>query len=215
MSPNHHKRRCTWWPIVLLAVVTLIGELPLHAEGPVRVLMILREASADMEFMIENEVNPMLELLQEVGFAVDMADASGAPIIDGQAELTPDLKLSDANIDNYAGIVIPCMEAGESAGNTPEAGIKLMKQAWEQGKLIAAQHSLEMVGAARLVSLFGSDSPVAWSGGVVVYKNLITSGNCPYMAKKKSESTDTEALIKCFVNMVKKQQAEATPNPSP
>jgi hypothetical protein len=103
--------------------------VPIFAGSPTRVIIILREFSRNMEFMIANEVVPMAEALRKAGYKVDLASESGRSIVAGNAKLIPDLKLADAQNADYAGVLIPCMEAGDfpPAESTPEAGVALIK----------------------------------------------------------------------------------------
>jgi hypothetical protein len=71
------------------------------------------------------------------------------------------------------------------------------------GKPIAAQHSLEMLGAAGLIK-FGT--PAATKPGLVVNGNILTSFNCPHMAQMDGKPADTGALIAQFIKMIALEQ---------
>jgi putative intracellular protease/amidase len=170
-----------------------------HLEAQKKVLLIVREVSNDMEFMLNNEVSVMIDLMRKAGAEVFVATESGKPMHAGLAKLVPDLKLSMVQMADYDGIVIPCMQAGDFENNVPQDAIPIMKEAFAAGKPIAAQNALEMVAAAGLVA-FGR--PVASAPGVVVDGKLITSYNCPYMAKLNGKPVDTYNLIAKFMEML-------------
>ena len=184
----------------LCLLFTVVLLLPTAVGAQQKVLLIARETSLEMEFMINNEVSVMTDLLKKSGHQVVVATASGEPISDGRARLIPDLKLADVVLSDYAGILIPCMEAGDFPDAVPEASVPILKAAFKAGTPIAAQHSLEMIGAAGLVS-FGH--PVATGPGVVVDGKLITSYNCPHQAKMSGKAVDTYELIADFVKALR------------
>ena len=67
-----------------------------------------------------------------------MASASGQPITGGATTLKPDLKLADVKVDDYAGLVFPCM-AVPDAWEPPPESVEIAKKAVAQGKPVAAQ----------------------------------------------------------------------------
>jgi putative intracellular protease/amidase len=166
------------------------------------VLLIAREVSLDMELMISQEVMPMVTLLEQAGYSVDVATESGQPIIAGSARLVPNAKLADLRAEDYVGIIIPCMAAGDFADSIPPSAVPLIKNVAKAGKPIAAQNALEMLGAAGLIK-FGTK--VADAPGVVVTGNMVTSFNCPYMARSNGKGTDTRKLIEAFVKLLQTQ----------
>ena len=104
--------------------------------GAPRVLLIAREHSLSMERMLSREIGVMECMLKTAGLNVEVASASGKPIVGGAITLTPDLKLSDANVDDYAGVILPCMAVGvayDSVSIPPES-IEIVQQAVTQGK---------------------------------------------------------------------------------
>ena len=74
-----------------------------------QVLLIAQEQSKDMELMLTKEVGVMVDMLEKAGYKVVVASALGQPITGGATTLKPDLKLADVNVDDYAGLVLPCM----------------------------------------------------------------------------------------------------------
>jgi hypothetical protein len=186
--------------LVLLAAIALVCcAIPVHAEGPSRVLLIAREKSEDMEFWLTREVAVFIKLLNEAGYEVLVADQSGDPIIAGKSRLHVDLRLADAQIDDFAGIIVPCIGAGYMPGNAPEAGVSLLIRADAAGKPIAAQHSDEMLRPAGLYM----KRKVAVGPGAVRDGNLITSYNCPYNANANGKPEDAPMLIARFVEALR------------
>ena len=89
--------------------------------APNKVLMIPREGySQDLDLMIKMEIGVMSVLLKNAGLDVDIATTSGYSIL-GPTEKVTDIKqLRNINIDNYAGVIIPCMAVG-GGGQPPPA----------------------------------------------------------------------------------------------
>lgn len=116
-----HYRSLGWLAILLLFIV---GCTPAPAATPVpcpapppaagapKVLLIAREHSLSMERTLSSEVGVMECQLQAAGLNVEVASATGKPIVGGAITLVPDVKLSDVNMVDYAGIILPCMAVG-------------------------------------------------------------------------------------------------------
>ena len=86
-------------------------------QGIRKVLMIPREGySSDMDLVIKMEVGEMKRVLKEAGFAVDIATTSGQPILGVTQYIYGVSKLSEINLSDYAGIIMPCMSVGRLPG---------------------------------------------------------------------------------------------------
>ena len=72
----------------------------------------------------------MIEIIKQSGFEVTIATISGEVLKSGSITVKPDLKLSEVNIDEYAGVIIPCMTLDLA---TPEM-IAFVKTAIDKGK---------------------------------------------------------------------------------
>ena len=59
--------------------------------------------------MVTHEVGKMKEELNHYGFKVTTATLSGEVLKTDSITLTPDIKLGNVNIDDYAGFILPCM----------------------------------------------------------------------------------------------------------
>ena len=53
--------------------------------------------SADLDYMLTNEVNVMTKMLEEAGFEVVVASPSGQSLTGEEHTLSPDLRLADAD----------------------------------------------------------------------------------------------------------------------
>jgi putative intracellular protease/amidase len=182
----------------IIVVASFISVACAFGQGSRRILVLVREVSEDMEFMIKNEVQPMIEQVKEAGYNVVIASESGKPITTKNQKLVPDVKLADAAILDYDGVIVPCMMAGSMPNKAPAAGVVLLREAAAAGLIIAAQHSIEMLVPAGLTK----GRRFANSPGVVVDGKLITSWNCPYTALNNGKPVDTYALIEAFLKEI-------------
>jgi putative intracellular protease/amidase len=188
----------------------LLQHFPLPKEalgqtGP-KVLMIVREGfSQDLDLMLAKEVGVMTSMLKEAGFEVVVATRSGMPIIGSTSTLKPDKRLDQVNLNDYAGVALPCMAVGGIPGPpiAPET-ITIVQQAVAAGKPVTAQQgSVVILAHAGVLKgkkyTYPADptktspgNPVAdprfndaiYSGkGVIQDGVIITSGVCPYIEK--------------------------------
>ena len=84
-----------------------------------KVLLFIRHGgSADVRFIVQENLNVMQGLLREARFEVLVATHSGETISWVDIELLkPDLRLADVRIDEFAGVVMPCMPKGRGPGS--------------------------------------------------------------------------------------------------
>jgi len=164
--------------------------------------------------MLKEEVGVMTSMLEEAGFEVIVATASGEPIKAQTTELIPDLKLADVKVNDYVGIIMPCMAKGAvPLWHASPQEISLVKEAVAQGKPIAAQQGAIIILAEAGVLVGkeytyyfdpqgGNNSFVGaiYSGvGVIQDGNIATSSNCPYLAF----GDGTSELTKLFIETIK------------
>jgi hypothetical protein len=97
--------------IVLSIVLALcLGLVPGCAQSqPKQVLMILSENSENIDYMLTYEVGVMKDMLSKAGLKVVMASDSGQPLGSGKAALKPDLKIADVKVENFVGLIDPCL----------------------------------------------------------------------------------------------------------
>lgn len=178
-------------PLLLVSMIAILSS-DAQANGGKRVLLIAREKSEDLGFMLKNEVLPMIAQLAKAGYDVVVADESGSLLSSVDQLLKVDWKLVDARIDGFAGILVPCMAAPY---NVPTEAVRLLKEGAAGGVPIAAQHSLELLSPAGLLK----DRRYAFGPGVIRDGLLITSYNCPMTAMSNRNPEDGEGLIAQFI----------------
>ncbi len=79
-------------------------------------------------------------LLKNAGFHVDIATTSGQAILGSTEKIEKVMKLMDINLDDYVGIIMPCMAVGTGPGPAvSQDAIALVKKAVSDDKPVAAQ----------------------------------------------------------------------------
>jgi putative intracellular protease/amidase len=184
-----------------------------------KVLIFVRDGSTNLKFMLENEVGRMKDLLTQEGYEVNLATITGEQIVNDSISLKPDMKLTSADVEDYVGLMIPCMAAGATIN--PEA-VDFVKKAVNRRMPVAAQTNailiLAKAGAlnGRKYAFYNEDirksaqypefQKAIYSGnGVVRDGNIITAAYCPQMAlnsQGKFKDCTTE-LTREFIEAVK------------
>jgi putative intracellular protease/amidase len=181
---------------------------------PKKVLLILStEKSQDLELMLTKEVGVMTSLIEKAGYKVVVASASGNPLVGSATTLKPDLKLVDVKVEDYAGLILPCLAPQEAGFKVLPDAAEIVKKAVAQAKPVAAQ----MVGVLTLahagvlsgkqfaiLSGYEKNIPAGvYKGeGVVQDGNIVTSGICPYMAKAGKGQDGTTELTQKFIALL-------------
>ena len=181
-----------------------------------KVLLVAKDGvSADLDFMLANEVNVMTRMLEEAGFEVVVASPSGQPLVGEGHTLTPDLRAADVSMSDFDGIIMPCMAMEEEA-QVPELET-LIKETVAAGKPVAAQLG-SVVQLARAGVLDGKKfayveewlpnvpefEGLEYGGQEVVEEgNVITSGVCPYAAQALNVEDTTPGLTEAFIGHLK------------
>ncbi|MCX6031361.1 MAG: DJ-1/PfpI family protein [Chloroflexi bacterium] len=177
------------------------------------VLLVAQEKSDDMELMLTKEVGVMVSMLEKAGYKVVVASASGQPITGGAATLKPALKLADVKVDDYAGVMLPCMGVPMDPPKPPPEAVRIAKEAVAAGKPVAAQVGgvtiLDAAGVldgkkfAMVADMKDVISRGSYVGeGVVQDGKLITSGVCPYIAKFTGKPDGTAELTQKFIDLL-------------
>ena len=208
---------------ILLLAISLIFSICIYpkslpAETRDKVLIIIKEryGSADLQFMETNEAILMTQTLENAGFNVDVASASGRTFLIKKVTLESDIKLSEVNIEDYLGFLITCsalanntsldrkqVPAFGEAYSKPEE-VTIAKRIVDSGKLIAAQGKgvvlLAEAGVLEGIKYsYQHNLPISeavYSGnGVVQDGNIITSSFCPFHESRDQTVELTEALI--------------------
>ncbi len=167
----------------------------------------------DLDLMLADEVGIMVPMLEAAGCRVTIATVSGRAIVGKTTTLQPDLKLSEVDINDYQGVLLPCMST-ELPGRIPDVEVGLVKRAYSMGIPIAAQvSSVFVLGAAGILegkryALHAGMVPKGiYSGtGVVQDGNIITSGTCPYMARQYGRRNGTPELTELFIKALEEQR---------
>jgi putative intracellular protease/amidase len=214
------KKIAIFLVVVILVVTSVISlESQVYGQSAKKVLMFLREGySDDLDFMLKMEVGVMTILLKKAGFQVDVATYSGWPIAGPTAKIEKVMRLSEINLDDYAGIIIPCMGIGNVAV-APEA-FAVVKKALADGKPVAAAlTAVSMLAEAGLLKgkkYAFIDDPLKttakrkrpdlrfvdaiYSGpGVVQDGKIITSGGCPAAERYLGVQNRTVELTQTFI----------------
>jgi putative intracellular protease/amidase len=182
-----------------------------------KVLLFIRDGSPQLDFMLKKEVFTMQNLLEKSGFKVTIATLSGETIKTESTTLKPDTRLSKVKINDYAGFIFPCMAAGDSLN--PDV-LVFVKKVFDQGKPMAAQLGSVLI-LAKVGALKGKKIAFAneekWNSstypelkgsifsgiGVIQDGNIITSGNCPWMAKHNGKQDGTAELTQKLIAVMK------------
>ena len=200
--------------LLALCIPVLTGS---SQEKPV-VLLIARGESTAMgevalKFEIEKEVNTIINKLNSLGYAVEVASESGKLIQAGGSKLPVDKKLADVQVQNYVGVIIPCM--GEVQNAIPKGSVKIVQDLYNRNVPVAAQHSgVIILGAAGLLrgrnyaigEGWDRSCPYVKDGnfkgvGVVRDGNIVTSGTCPWLSGGTLKD-GTDELVTTFVKML-------------
>ena len=85
----------------------------------------------------------MTLFIKRAGFEVDIATTSGFPIIGPTGKIENVLRLSEINLNNYVGIIMPCMAVGMFPGPpvAPQAKEPAKKCLADAKPVAAAAHS--------------------------------------------------------------------------
>jgi putative intracellular protease/amidase len=200
----------------------IMGPTEAFGQSGRKVLMIPREGySTDLDLMIKMEVGVMTILLKGAGFEVDIATTSGQPILGPTQKIEKIMRLSEVNLDNYVGVIMPCMAVGMFPGPpvSPEA-VAIVKRALADGKPVAAAANSTiilaeagvlkgkkyafMVDPLKTTETRKRTDPrfvdAIYSGpGVVQDGKIITSGVCPNLERVYAMQNGTVELTQKFI----------------
>jgi putative intracellular protease/amidase len=202
---------------VILSTITLA-----YANDTPKVLLFMRNAqtSGDLEYMLKKEVGVMKDTLEKAGYKVVVATLDGSSFSAGSTTMKADIKLSDANLADYAGFILPCLAVPSYPAPpevSPEA-IALVQAAISAGKPVAAQTgSLWTLAEAGVLKgkkyayAMEEKSPqfagATFAGtGVVMDGLVITSGICPYMELKAKMKDGTEEVTLVLIQAMKENK---------
>jgi putative intracellular protease/amidase len=197
-----------------LAVLAMLGIAAMaFGQDKPKVLLIAQEISVDINFMIQNEIRPMQDLLKQAGYDVDIATETGRELGYGSSAILPNMKLDQVRISDYKGLLIPCMAVLEPKSTMPKAAIAIALSAFQKGMPIAAQVSgVTILGQAKILEgknyateqryTYLVPGGIYQGSGIVQDGNIITSGTCPFLAKEGRGKDGTADLIKGFIRLL-------------
>ena len=198
---------------LLTLVMAFMSVSNLHSQESNKVLLVIRDGSGDLEFMLKKEVKIMKETIENAGFKVEIATLSGEQISAGSESLKPDLKISDVSVLDYEGFILPCLAVDDRVVPPQKEIVTLIKEV--EDKPIAAQlGSIKILAKAGLLKDKKYASAIEFSdpyfesstlsgSGVVKDGNIITSGICPFMARRDDIQDGTEELAIALVKAIK------------
>ena len=163
----------------------------------------------------------MTQLLKKAGFQVDIATTSGTPIIGPTEKIEKVLRLVDTTLDDYKGVIMPCMAVGGFPGPpvSPEA-VVIVKKALADGKPVAAStFAVTILADAGLLKgkkyAFPRDplktdenfklTDLRFEGadygglGVIQDGKIITSVACAWMERRYGMLNMADELTKTFI----------------
>ena len=192
-----------------------------------KVLMIPREGyPADLDLMLKMEVGVITTLLKRAGFQVDVATDSGQAILGQTEKIEKVMRLSEINLDDYVGVIMPCMAVGSFPGPPVSSEtVAIVKKALNDGKPVAADGNSSIILAeagllkgkkyAYVRDPLKTDKESGlynwkrtdprfkggiYSGdGVVQDGKIITSGVCPSLERVFGKQGGTVPLTKAFI----------------
>jgi putative intracellular protease/amidase len=207
--------------VILAGVISFSPQA--FGQGDSKILMIIREGSShDPDLMIKMEVGTMNVLLKKAGFGVDMASLSGQDISGPARKIEKLMRLSEVKLDDYVGVIIPCMGITEPIAS-PEM-VAMIKDALAKGKLVASVNGAVPVLAKAGVlkgkkyafyagpadSDFGKYFVITdlegaiYSGqGVVQDGKIITCGGCPSSESNRGIQNRTFELTQTFIAAIR------------
>ncbi len=217
--------------LMLFFIAGVISFSPqAFGQGKSKVLMIPREGySADLDLMIKMEIGVMRLLLKNAGLDVDIATTTGLSILGANEKVTGIKVLRNINIDDYAGVIIPCMAVGGGTNPPPPAPaevVAIVKKAVSDGKPVAANGNAPatlaeagVLKGKKYSYLRDPLKPTAtvaftlpafkdgiYSGtGLVQDGQIITAGVCPNIEKSSGMENGTVKLTKAFIAAVAKK----------
>jgi protease I len=200
---------------LLFVTVLLAVSFACAGEGP-KVLLFMRNGSADLEFMLKNEVMVMKDTLEQSGFTVVVATPDGSGFSAGAVTVKADIRLADAKADDYAGLILPCMMvASYPEPEISQEALALVRAMVAAGRPVAAQTgslwTLAKAGVlkGRKYAYAFAEKHAYFEGatfagtGVVRDGPVLTSGLCPHMARTMKTADGTKPLTLALIEAMK------------
>ncbi len=179
-----------------------------------KVFMYVTDGARDLDLMLAEEIGVMKQMLEDAGFVVDIATSRGQELVGADQALTPTVSLADVAIDEYAGVILPCMAPAPGTPPPPENVNEILERALELDIPIAASRG-SVATLARAGGIAGRNYAYAskvdieerpeFAGGtylgigVVRDGNISTAGICPLAARSLNEPDGTVELTRNFI----------------
>ena len=204
---------------LLVLLTTLMAALPAVADETDRVFLFVRDGSRDLSLMLTQEVGVMRTMLEDAGYAVDIATTSGEPMVADGVTLNPNIELAEVDASNYVGIVLPCMAPAQGHA-MPAAVDNIIAEATELGLPMAASRgsvaALAQAGALRghryaYAGAVDLEERPEFAGGefmgigVVRDRKISTAGICPLASRSLGEPDGTVDLMRSFIASLNEQ----------
>jgi len=217
-------KRMIIFMIVMLLFVGSVFSFTSQAYGQSgkKVLMIPREGfSTDLDLMIKMEVGVMNLILKNAGYTVDIATTSGQNILGPTQKIEKVARLSEIKLDDYAGVIMPCMAVGMFPGPPVSAeAVAAARKALADGKPVATAANATIIlaeagilkGKRYSFAVDPLNPPPPWTrtdrrfeggiwggSGVVQDGKIITSGICPTLERFLGKQNGTVELTQKFI----------------
>ena len=220
------KRMIIFITVMLLFVGGIFSlTSQVYGQNAKKVLMVPREGySGDLDLMIKMEVGVMNILLKNAGSQVDIATTSGFPIVGNTEKIAKLSRLVDIKLDDYAGVIMPCMGVGAFPGPpVSQQAAAIVKKALADGKPVAASTWSTTILAeggllkgkkyaapadplktteTRKITDLRYEGGIYSGSGVVQDGKLITSGACPTIEKAYGIQSRTVELTQAFIKEI-------------
>lgn len=208
---------------LFLVMLALMLMLPISSFGlNHKVLLLVPEENPEYlvnDLMLKIEAGAMIAILEDAGYDADIATHSGEPIVVGMTSFEPDYKISDINVNNYVGLILPSVKTPRRESISSETA-KIIQQFVAQDKPIAAQaYGIVWLGEAGVLA----DKKYSFvsanvnnirlkrqlKDGILIDKrpivkdgNIITSGVCPDTSLRFNLPDGTVWLTRSLINEI-------------
>ncbi len=200
-------------PCFVMFISVIVATLPAESKG--KILVIVRESSEKLEFMLRMEVLPILKTLADAGYTATTATDTGGMLKAGEIKFIPDISLGKVAIKEYRGVVIPCMAASmiTKAVRMPPLALEIIAGAGKLGLPIAAEDcGVELLDKAGVLAgkrftidpvlLTVAPSGIYQDKGVVRDGSLVTSRVCPFVELYYGTPTTMPEMMSVFISML-------------
>lgn len=184
------------------------------------VIMFVRDGSRNLELMLDEEVLVMKNMLEQSGYAVEIATVSGENLKAGEVELAVDHKVSEVSMAEYEAVVLPCMAPVPGSEMDTDA-VQLVRQANADGKPIAASRGsvsfLAKAGALTgrryaFAQKVDTEKRPEFDGGTFVGTGVerddtvSTAGICPLASRGLKLPDGTKELTQAFIDSINERK---------